>query len=319
MLDIVNQAHDKIFKEIYGNVEVAREFFESKLPKEVLKVVDLDTLEPQKDSHINKELKEFFSDLLFKVDINNRKGYFYLLLEHKSYKDKLTIFQILKYIIEIWESKSIKEENNTIPIVIPFLVYHDKTEWNIKESISEMIDGYEDLPDEIKECIPNYRYILHDLTKYREQDIRVASLQGVIDKLLANSRYTTQERLIEVISEGLEVLYKMYEKDKTVYYFESCLKYILSIREDLEKEETINAIEKISKEGSEIIMTLAEQWIEEGIEKGMEKGIEEGRQEAKIEMVKNLIAAGAEIELIMKTSKLSKEEIEEIKRKILLV
>ena len=312
MLDIVNQAHDKIFKETYGSIEVAREFFENKLPKEVLKLVNLDTLETQKDSYINKELKEFFSDLLFKVDINNKEGYFYLLIEHKSYKEKLAIFQMLRYILEIWESKFIKEEKETIPVIIPFLVYHDKSEWNIKQSISEMIYGYGDLPQAIKEYIPNYKYILHDLTKYRKEEIRVASLQGVIDKLLANARYTTQERLIEVVSEGLEVLYNMYEKDKTIYYFETCLKYILSIREDLEKEDTIKAIEKISKEGSEIIMTLAEQWIEEGIEKGIEKGMAEGMKT----IAKNMILENEPIDKIMKYTKLTKEELENIRKEI---
>jgi len=41
-----------------------------------MQIIDLDTIEPQKDSFINKELQEGFSDLLFKVDINKERDIF---------------------------------------------------------------------------------------------------------------------------------------------------------------------------------------------------------------------------------------------------
>ena len=136
-MEIIKQAHDKLFKETFGRVELARDFMQGYLPKEILDVVDLSTLEPQKDSFINKELEEVFSDLLFRVDINNKEGYIYFLFEHKSYRDNLVIFQLLRYMIEIWESKIKKEENKEIPIVLPLLIYHDKSEWKVKTKLSE--------------------------------------------------------------------------------------------------------------------------------------------------------------------------------------
>ena len=80
--------HDKFFKESLGNVETAKDFIANYLPKQVLQVLDVNTLMPQKDSFINPELEENFSDLLFKIDILNKEGYLYLLFEHKSYQDK---------------------------------------------------------------------------------------------------------------------------------------------------------------------------------------------------------------------------------------
>lgn len=44
-----------------------------------MKIVEMDTLESQKDSFINKELQEVFSDMLFRVNINNGEGYIYFL------------------------------------------------------------------------------------------------------------------------------------------------------------------------------------------------------------------------------------------------
>lgn len=65
----------------------------------------MDTLESQPTSYISKELKEQFTDLLFRVNILEREAYIFFLFEHKSYRDRMVIFQVLKYMIAIWEAK----------------------------------------------------------------------------------------------------------------------------------------------------------------------------------------------------------------------
>ena len=101
-------------------------------------MIDIDTLEPQKESFLDEKLKEEFSDLLFRVMINDKEGYIYFLFEHKSYKDRMVIFQVLKYMVSIWESK-IQEDRDIrkidgkvnsgeieLPIILPLVVYHDE-------------------------------------------------------------------------------------------------------------------------------------------------------------------------------------------------
>ena len=110
-MNIIKQAHDKLFKETFGTIEIAKDFINGYLPDSLLEIVDMNTLQPQKDSFINKELEEVFSALLFNVSIDGREGHIYFLFEHKSYKDKMVIFQLLRYMIEIWESKIIKEND----------------------------------------------------------------------------------------------------------------------------------------------------------------------------------------------------------------
>ena len=74
----IQNPHDKFFKETFGNVAVAKDFLINYLPKNIMKVIDVDTLELQKDSFINEELQETFSDMLFRVNINNKEGYIYI-------------------------------------------------------------------------------------------------------------------------------------------------------------------------------------------------------------------------------------------------
>lgn len=123
----IENLHDKFFKETFSNVEVAKSFLLNYLPQNVMKILDVNALEPQKDSFINKKLEEGFSDLLFSADINGRKGYIYFLFEHKSYPDKAIAFQLLRYMTEIWNTKREKEKTNELPVIIPLVIYHSES------------------------------------------------------------------------------------------------------------------------------------------------------------------------------------------------
>ena len=84
--------------------------------------------------------------------------------------------------------------------------------------------------------------------------------------------------------------------------------------------ELVKKIENTYPEGSEKVMTLAqafrEEGKEEGIMKGMERGIEVGAKRGKLEVVRNAIREGVELELITKLTGLSKKEIESIAREM---
>ena len=70
----INHPHDKFFKEMFGNVALAKDFMTNYLPREVLDIVDIETVSPQNVSYIEANLKESFSDLLFKANINKSEG-----------------------------------------------------------------------------------------------------------------------------------------------------------------------------------------------------------------------------------------------------
>ena len=71
-------------------------------------------------------------------------------------------------------------------------------------------------------------------------------------------------------------------------------------------------------------MTIAEQLFKEGMEKGLlegkkearKKGLEIGMQEAKMEVAKQMLLAGEPIEKIKEYAKLTDEQIEEIRKKL---
>ncbi|MCB1160899.1 MAG: Rpn family recombination-promoting nuclease/putative transposase, partial [Leptospiraceae bacterium] len=62
--------HDKFFKSLMTEKENAIDFFQNYLPPELLKEIDLETLELEKESFVDDKLKEGFSDVLYRVKIH---------------------------------------------------------------------------------------------------------------------------------------------------------------------------------------------------------------------------------------------------------
>ena len=86
----ISNPHDRFFKETFSRVEAARDFVLNYLPSEVTALLDLESLEATKDSFVGNDLREHFSDLLYRVNLRQgRQAYVYMLFEHKSRPEPL--------------------------------------------------------------------------------------------------------------------------------------------------------------------------------------------------------------------------------------
>lgn len=267
----VPNPHDKFFKMTFSNIAVAGDFLDNYLPQSIVDIIDLDTLEPQKDSFINKELQESFSDLLFKVNINNREGYLYFLFEHKSYPSPDIAFQLLRYMVGIWNTKV--KNTAQLPVIIPLVIYHGKDGWNIKHTLEEMILGYDELPKDIRALVPNYKYLLYDLSGYTDEQIKGAVINKIAMTMMRDIPRKDIIEILEYVLKAAFILLGLEDRLTGMVYLEIIIRYLLGTRADLTKDdlkELVKKIEIIYPEGSEKIMTLAEQFREEGMEIGRE-------------------------------------------------
>ena len=267
----VQNPHDKFFKEILGNVSTAKDFLTHYLPNNIMKIINVNTLEPQKDSYINKDLEESFSDLLFKVDINKKEGYLYFLFEHKSYEDKGIAFQLLKYMIEIWEAKSNKENAKELPIIIPLVIHHGRSNWRIPSNLGAMLNGYEILPEELKIYVPNFEYLIYDLATYADEEIKGKVQTRILLTLLRDIHTKDRAELMQSVLWSIRHLGELEDKNTGIEYFETMIRYIFSAAKDLTKKDADQIIKQFKinyPEGSELAMTLADMWREEGREEG---------------------------------------------------
>lgn len=230
-----------------------------------MKIVDVNTLEPPKDSYINK-----------------KEGYLYFLFDHKSYEDKGVTFQLLTYMVEIWETKMNKEKSKELPIIIPLVIHHGRLNWRIPSNLGAMLDGLEELSEELKTYVPNFEYLLYDLTIYDDEDIK-GNAQTRIWMTLFRDLYTKDPNgLLESIFRSIHYLIELEDKQTGLEYFETMMRYIFSAAKDLTQKDVDQIIQRFGTtypEGSEIAMTLADMWRDEGIQQGMQQGVQQGLQQ----------------------------------------
>lgn len=169
MSDLSNP-HDKFFKETFTRIEVARDFFATYLPQSVVNTLNLDTLALKSGSFIDADLQEQFADLLYQVnwrtddEAEEAIAHIYLLLEHKSYPDPQTLFQLLRYLVRIWERDV--QKGNTLRPIIPIVVYHGREKWRVATEFGELFTG----PASLQPYWPQFRYELQDLSAFRADD-----------------------------------------------------------------------------------------------------------------------------------------------------
>lgn len=307
----LSQPHDITFKKLFGEREIAKDVIEKNLPKEVIDQLDMNTLERLDGSFISEELKETFSDILYGVRINNRDAYIALLWEHKSWADKFAVFQVAGYILDIWK-RIVKDGKDELPVVIPIIVYHGKSGWNYKTDMREMIPDFDILPEYLKQMLPIIKHEFINITAHTEEDIK--EYEPVTRMIMRSFKYIywNEDDLIESLLISLDEVELILSEEELNRYLDTLLIYYSAANKNLTEENIIAKIEKLGGKG-EKIMTILQEREQRGIEIGIEKGIQQG----KIEMIKDLISAGAEIELIVKTSRLSREEVEEIKREMI--
>ena len=187
--------------------------------------------------------------------------------------------QLLTYMVRIWNRNVNKKLDTHIPMIIPMVICHGETKWKISPMFSDLILDFDTLPEEVKQVIPDYRYLLYDLSQFSDEDIKGKAELMITLSVARDIFKKSGEEFMETIFKAAKALAELDEKETGLEYFETYMRYILSSGPKLTKEQLTTVIKELAvtyKEGSEVTMTLAEVLREEGFEKGVKKGEETG-------------------------------------------
>ncbi len=298
----ISNPHDHFFKNVYSRKEVVQDHLTQLLSPQIQACLDFNSLEISKDSFIDHELREYHSDLLYKLKTKDENSVFiYFLFEHKSHPEPLIAFQLLKYMIRIWEQIRKQSETNSFPIIIPMVIYHGKENWNIKPFFSSLFYG----PKELKSYIPEFLFELNDLSRFDDDEVKGKIITRVALLLLKNIYSEDIGKRFENIC---KLLRELKNKQTALEFLETALKYVCNATENV-KEENIHQgiINALGSEGEQIMPTIAEQWreegrirglkegLEQGLEQGIEQGLEQGREVGKIEGLQEGIKLALEL------------------------
>jgi predicted transposase/invertase (TIGR01784 family) len=244
-------------------------------------------------------LVEHFSDILYKIKIGGKNSFLYLLFEHKSYIDNWVSFQLLRNMVKIWEgclkqNKRIKK----LPIIVPMVIYHGKSEWQLNSSILPLFDI---LPKVTEKYVPNFQMEIYDISHMPDEKFKGAVL---LQAFLLLQKYIFDPELLEKIPEILGLLNKLSSKSNATEYLEVMLRYLFasldSSKSEMFKEEVVKAI----KSGGTIMPTIAEELLKKG------------RQEGKLEDAEKMIQKGMTNADIRDITGLSIKEIDGLRKSV---
>jgi predicted transposase/invertase (TIGR01784 family) len=272
----VMDPHDSIFKQLLSRPEMAADFLQNYLPASIAALLDLTQLELQQDSYVDLALQKHFTDLLYKIQLKEGDiAYIYLLFEHKSYPDKDVAFQLLRYMVRIWEQK--KDKANKLPPILPLVFYHGPTKWTIGLEFVTQFKG----PDELRPYWPNFRYELIDLSTYRDEEIR----GGVwLQVYLLIAKHIADPGLGKRLPAILLLVRELVQQKSGLEMLYTLLRYVSQSNRDVSSDDLQKAVlTALPAEGEVLMATLAEKWMEEGRTKGHEEGRVEGRVEERAE------------------------------------
>ena len=104
--------HDRFFTETFKTKRLAQGFLRRTLPAVLLDCLDLDGLTAEPRHLTDNVFQEFITDVVYRVPIKETDQYadFFVFLEHKSFNDRWTIFQLWVYIVficlqEYWKAE----------------------------------------------------------------------------------------------------------------------------------------------------------------------------------------------------------------------
>lgn len=305
--NLIYQVHDKFFKMTFADKGVKESFLQTYLPEELLQDMILSTVEEVNPAFIAENFTLEESDLLMKIRTKNGEDIYLLaLIEHKSYKDRKTPVQILRYLLNIWESQLSKKE--TLSLILPIVIYEGKHQWNYPQ----LKDYFKDIPEKWRKYLPLYETLFFDFSLEKNlsklpENISLRSYLQIIQTVYAEDQRTFFKQLIEVLQfvdkergEDIETFIKIFKRIIT---------YTENTRKDL-RESKKNLIDLLKGAYDMILRNSIQEWEDaiklegrlEGKLEGKLEGRFEGEQAEKIKIANNLKNLGISDEVIQQAT-----------------
>jgi len=285
--------HDTFFVETFQMRRFAKAFLKVVLPKNTIRKLDLDglTILPR---HVSDSLfKGKIADVIYRVPIRKSKRYidFFAVLEHKSFDDFLTIFQLWSYVYRICEQnlreaekeKGFNPKAYRFPPVVPVIVHHGESVFAGKTQLLDLFDG--SLP-EINQHLPTMQAVLFDLSRLNDDEIPddpdAPELKAVLMILKVVFRRDVGTKLIDIF----EALAPYSDDPEFRRLIRLIWVYSLYSAKHLKKDyETILPVVR-EVTGDKDMPTMVEIWKAEGANQSKAGHKAEGRAESIIDVLK---------------------------------
>jgi hypothetical protein len=196
--------HDRFCRRTVFHPLYASDFLKSFGDSVLSKHIDLDHLQEAPTTHLSDELKEVLLDasLMTRLVDTNFASEVLFILEHKSRPSQTVALQLLAAVgLSLrfrWLLSNRPESGNFVPPVpIMVVVYNGRENW---EGEIWFQDFYPDLPEEIRQLVPQFRVIFINLRRFKYGQLPGRpETQAFVESLMRATDETFIEQLPSVL------------------------------------------------------------------------------------------------------------------------
>lgn len=182
--------HDSLFRLAFGEPGDAESLLRTALPAAVAGAIDWTTLRRVDGTFVDSARRDAESDLLFAAQCGGGDLLLYLLLEHKSRADSLTVFQMLRYVVAVWERHlsgtpacpQPRRRRRPLPPILPIVFHHGRRPWHAPRQLAQLID-IDDLAPAVRRFVAAHqaalRIIVDDVADLSDDALAARSLSLV--------------------------------------------------------------------------------------------------------------------------------------------
>ena len=320
-------SHDGLFRLFFDKKNVAESFIRENLPVEITRDLDFSALTLSKDTFVGRKLSRSYSDVLYHTRFKGDLAYLYFLFEHKSWQPNFPGIQLLKNMAHIWEAHLEKhKDTRKLPPIIPLLIYHGESSWQVDTNFISMFD----IPETLRKYIPSFDFELYDVSHMPDEEIK-----GDVELrlVLTAFKYIFHPEILSRLKQIFQMFGEFSDKTKFNENLESLLVYIWSNIKDFSFDQLQESVNEALEEGGAIMGTIYQQVLEKGkeigvkegeeigvkkgeeigVRKGREIGVKEGEEKNRLQVALNCIMKGIDIQTIAEITDLPVERIELLK------
>ncbi|WGM03442.1 Rpn family recombination-promoting nuclease/putative transposase [Arsenophonus nasoniae] len=310
--------HDSVFKQFLSEKETAKDFFDIWLPDEIKALCNLDSLKVESGSFVDREMKNYQSDILYSVSTTKGSGYIYVLIEAQSTPDKLIAWRLMRYSMAAMH-KHLEAGHKELPLVFPILFYTG--EKSPHPYSTNWFDCFHDR--KLAKRIYTNPFRLADVTTLDDGEIMKHKRMALLILIQKHIRRRDMTELLDSIVKLLS--YNYYTDNQVITMFN----YLIQEGNAQKPMEFITEIAKQSEKHEGALMTIAQALRQEGLQEGLQKGklegyqlgkndgVQEGKLEGKLEgekqasmrIARQLLEKGVERDIVKLSTGLTDNEM----------
>ena len=133
--------------------------------------------------------------------------------------------------------------------------------------------GLFELPEALSVYMPEFEYVLTDVSAYSDEALKRTAELGVGLLLL---KHIFRGDLRRQLPEIMKLWYTMHQQEHALWYLEAVIRYVASAGQNVSAEDVRAAIKAVAPEGDAMIGTIAQEWLQQGEQRGEQRGLRRG-------------------------------------------